>query len=50
MGGGVAHSGKYNQFPLYEANLTGRGQIIGIADSGLDMIHVFFMIQEYHSS
>jgi hypothetical protein len=39
---GVAQSGKYNQLPLYEANLTGRGQIIGIADSGLDMNSCFF--------
>lgn len=39
---GVAQSGKFNKFPIYSANLTGRGQIIGIADSGLDVDSCFF--------
>lgn len=39
---GVAQSGKHNKLPLYEANLTGRGQIIGIADTGLDINSCFF--------
>jgi hypothetical protein len=39
---GVTQSGKYSKQPLYAANLTGNGQIIGIADSGIDMESCFF--------
>jgi hypothetical protein len=39
---GVTQSGKYSERPLFAANLTGNGQIIGIADSGLDVNSCFF--------
>ena len=38
---GVSQSGK-SKTPLFHANLTGNGQIIGIADSGIDPDSCFF--------
>jgi hypothetical protein len=38
---GVSQSGK-SKTPLFHANLTGNGQIIGIADSGIDPTSCFF--------
>eukprot|EP00607_Mallomonas_marina_P009568 CAMPEP_0182418256 /NCGR_PEP_ID=MMETSP1167-20130531/2742_1 /TAXON_ID=2988 /ORGANISM="Mallomonas Sp, Strain CCMP3275" /LENGTH=676 /DNA_ID=CAMNT_0024592391 /DNA_START=428 /DNA_END=2458 /DNA_ORIENTATION=- len=34
---GVCQSGSYASTPLYSANLTGYGQLIGIVDTGMDM-------------
>lgn len=40
---GVVQSGKFDKMPLYAANLTGIGQVIGIADSGLDTQSCYFV-------
>eukprot|EP01041_Mallomonas_annulata_P012146 gene12146-25492_t len=34
---GVCQTGSYENTPLYNANLTGQGHIIGIVDTGMDM-------------
>lgn len=39
---GVVQSGDPDVLPLYAANLTGAGQVIGIADTGLDSQSCFF--------
>lgn len=38
----VTQSGKTDKAPMHQANLTGAGQIIGIADTGLDGDSCFF--------
>mmetsp|Transcript_7504 Transcript_7504/g.11144 ORF Transcript_7504/g.11144 Transcript_7504/m.11144 type:complete len:795 (-) Transcript_7504:176-2560(-) len=39
---GVVQSGNPDLLPMYAANLTGRGHIIGIGDTGLDGYSCFF--------
>jgi hypothetical protein len=43
---GVVQSGDPDVLPLHAANLTGAGQIIGIADTGLDAQSCFFYDEE----
>jgi len=39
---GICQTGVYDSTPFYSANLTGKGQLIGIADSGIDMYSCYF--------
>lgn len=39
---GVCQSGDYSFTPIFSANLTGKGIIIGISDTGLDGNHTLF--------
>lgn len=39
---GISQSGKYSKTPMFHANLTGHGHVIGIADSGIDSASCFF--------
>ena len=39
---GVVQMGVWNGLPLYAANLTGRSEIVGIADTGIDQTSCFF--------
>jgi hypothetical protein len=38
----VTQSGKIDKVPMHRANLTGLGQILGIADTGIDVASCFF--------
>jgi hypothetical protein len=39
---GITQSAKVGDTPLYSANLTGNGEIVGVSDSGIDMDHCYF--------
>lgn len=39
---GITQSGKVDDTPLYDAGLTGDGEIVGVSDSGIDMDHCYF--------
>jgi hypothetical protein len=39
----VTQSGNVQKFPIHRANLTGAGQVIGIADTGIDGQSCFFV-------
>jgi subtilisin family serine protease len=39
---GVCQSGDYTSTPMFNANLTGTGEIIGVVDTGLDVTSCYF--------
>lgn len=41
-GASLTQSGETNRYPIFDANITGHGQIIGISDTGIDMESCYF--------
>lgn len=41
-GKSLVQSGETSEFPIFAANLTGYGQIVGVSDTGLDMQSCYF--------
>jgi hypothetical protein len=47
---GTTQTSEYNNVPIYlTANITGAGEIVGVSDSGLDMMSCFFH-DAYHNT